>query len=155
VREKIWIQIVTGDDSVAEEMRKNSREVDMKTKTMVAATAVAAGLFLTNMVAQQAGPPPDKADAGKMGGGMMSAGMMPQMHRMTMGQNDTDKLVDRIVNSFAAIEAEKDPAALKAKLAEHGSLLKELQAKVQSQSRGMDMMQRMMSGSMMGGEQKK
>ena len=35
--------------------------------------------------------------------------MMPQM---MMGQKDTGKLVDRLLKSFAAMEAEKDPAAL-------------------------------------------
>src|SRR5712692_7396201 len=42
------------------------------------------------------------------------------------------KLVDQLLKSFAAIEAEKDPAPLQQKLAEHGSLLKELQTKGQA-----------------------
>jgi hypothetical protein len=128
----------------------------MKTRNMVIAIAAATGLFVTGAVAQheehhkdQAAPASastsastvDKADTGKTGG-MMSGGMM-------MGQNETGKLVDQLMKSFAAIEAEKDPAALKEKLAEHGSLLKELQTKVQSQSHMMDMMQHMMGGSMM------
>jgi hypothetical protein len=64
---------------------------------------------------------------GKMG--MMSGDMMTQMPKMMMGQTETGKLVDQLVKSFTAIEAEKDPAALKGKLAEHGALLKELQTK--------------------------
>jgi len=129
----------------------------MRTRTMVAAVAVATGLFVTGAVAQheehhsdQGTPPAEKSDTGKMGG-MMSGNMMTQMPKMMMGQTETGKLVDQLVKSFAAIEAEKDPAALKATLAEHGGLLKELQTKVQSQSRMMDMMQHMMGGSMMGG----
>jgi hypothetical protein len=78
-------------------------------------------------------------------GGTMSGGMM-------MGQNETGKLVEQLMKSFAAIEAEKDPAVLQAKLAEHGSLLEELQTKVQAQSHMMDMMQQMMGGSMMNGK---
>jgi len=69
------------------------------------------------------------------------------------GPTETGNLVDRLTKSFAAIEAEKDPAALKGKLAEHGALLKELQKNVQSQSHMMDMMQHMMGGSMIGGTQ--
>ena len=55
----------------------------------------------------------------------------------------------------AAIEAEKNPTARRKKLAAHGALLDELQTKVGAQSHMMDMMQHMMSGSMMGGEPKK
>jgi len=128
---------------------------------MVTAIAVATGLFVTGAVAQheehhqdQAAQPPasaaDKGDTGKSGG-MMAGNMMP---KMMMGQNDTGKLVDQLMTSFAAIEAEKDPTALKEKLAEHGSLLKDLQTKVQTQSHMMDMMQHMMGGSMMGTEHK-
>jgi hypothetical protein len=125
---------------------------------MVVAAAVATGLFVTGAVAQheehhdQAAPPADKADTGKMGG-MMSGNMMTQMPKMMMGQTETGKLVDQLVQSFTAIEAEKDPAALKAKFAEHDALLKELQTKVQAQSHMMDMMQHMMGGVMMGGTQ--
>ena len=75
---------------------------------------------------------------------MMSGGMM-------MGQTETGELVEQLLKSFAAIiEAEKNPVALKEKLAEHSSLLKELQARVQTQSHMMDMMQRMMGGSTVG-----
>jgi hypothetical protein len=120
-------------------------EADMRTRNMVIAVAVAAGLFVTGAVAQheehhdQAAPPADKADTKT--GGMMAGKMMPQM---MMGQNETGKLVDQLIKSFAAIEAEKDPAALKAKLAEHSALLKELQTKVQGQAHRMEMMQHMM-----------
>ena len=76
---------------------------------------------------------------------------MFQMPQMMMGQHEAAKIVDQLVQSLAAIESENDQTALKAKLSEHGKLLKELQAKTQSQSRMMEMMQHMMSGSMMSG----
>jgi hypothetical protein len=57
-------------------------------------------------------------------------------------------------NSFAAIEAEEDGTALKTKLAEYGSLLKELQTRVQAQSHMLDMMQHHMTGGAMMGEDK-
>ena len=63
------------------------------------------------------------------------------------------KLVDQLMNGFTAIESEKDPAALKEKLAEHGKLLKELQTKLQGQSQMMEQMHgKMMDGKMMGGK---
>ena len=68
---------------------------------------------------------------------------------MMVGQNETGKLVGQLVKSFAAIEAEKAPAALKTKLVEHGSLLTDLQTKIQTQSYMMDMM----DGSMRAGKQ--
>lgn len=137
----------------------------MRTRTILVAAAVTAGLFVTGAVAQheehhqdQVTPTADKADISKSGG-MMSGNMMTQMPKMMMGQTETGKLVDQLTKSLAGIEAEKDPAALKAKLAVHGALLKELQTNVQSQSHIMDMMQHMMAGSMMGerqaGEDKK
>ena len=84
-------------------------------------------------------------------GGMTSGKMMSQTIR---GQSETSKLVDQLMKSFAAIDTENDPTALRKKLAEHGLVLKELQTTVQAQSRRMDMMQRMMSGGMMGREDK-
>ena len=124
---------------------------DMKTRTMVAAIAVATGLFVTGAVAQheehhtdQAAPPADQTDTGKMGG-MMAGGMMSQMPQMMMGQDETGKLVEALVKSLAVIEAEKNPDARKAELAEHGALLNQLQAKVEAQSHRMDMMRHMMS----------
>jgi hypothetical protein len=106
----------------------------------------------------QPAAPADKPDTGKTGGmisgNMMSQmpQMMAQMPQMMMGQNETGKLVDRLMTSLAAIETEKNPTARRKKLAEHGMLLKELQTQVQSQSHRMDMMQHMMFGSMMDGK---
>ena len=84
-------------------------------------------------------------------GGMTSGKMMSQTIR---GQSETSKLVDQLIKSFAAIDTENDPTALRKKLAELGLVLTELQTTVQAQSRRMDMMQRMMSGGMMGREDK-
>lgn len=129
----------------------------MRTGVMVIALAVATGLLVTAAMAQheehhedQAVPPPDKTDTGKTSS-MTSDTMMSQT---MMGKSETGKLVDQLMKSFAAIETENDPTALREKLAEHGLLLTELQTTVQAQSRRMDMMQNMMSGRMMGREDK-
>jgi hypothetical protein len=130
----------------------------MKARNLFAAMVVGAGLMGSGAWAQhedhhqdQAAPAADQAGGGKMGGmmgGMMSGNMM-------MGQNETGKLVEQLMQNLAAMEAEKDPAALKTKLAEHSALLKELQAKVQRQGHMMEMMQHMMGGMMAGDEHKK
>ena len=125
----------------------------MKIRNPVIAIAMATALSATGALAQhaenhtdQAAPAVtamDRSDAGKAGG-MMSGGML-------MGQNEIGKIVEQLIQSFAAIQAEKDPTAIKAKLVQHGALLKELQAKVQDQAHMMDVMQHMMVGSMMDG----
>ncbi|MGA2716452.1 MAG: hypothetical protein ABSG41_25435 [Bryobacteraceae bacterium] len=131
-----------------------------ETRTLFIAIAIATGLFVTGAAAQHEGhnnqtsPQADNSDSAKTGD-------MPGMHRMMMGQNEASKLVDQLAKSFAAIEAEKDPAALREKLAEHGKLLKELESTIDAQSRRMEshrmeMMHHMMSGgSAMGGDSKK
>lgn len=125
--------------------------------TLIVTVAAVAGLLVAQVPAQHEEHHQDKAqrpsEPDTKSSGMMSGEMMPRMMpQMMMGQTDTAKLTDVLLKSFAAIEAEKDPAALKAKLAEHGALLKQLQAKVESQSHMMEMMQHMMSGSMMTNE---
>jgi len=79
----------------------------------------------------------------QMGGGMMGSGtgttgQMGQMmnrHQQMMGN------MSKLMQSMAAIEAEKDPAALKAKLAEHRALLEQVRSQMMDQG---EMMQQMM-----------
>ena len=68
-------------------------------------------------------------------------------------------LVQQVVTSFEGIQNEKNPAALQSKLAEHGTLLKKLQAKSQEKCSMMEnmmesMQEHRMSSPMMGGERK-
>lgn len=127
----------------------------MKTKMIVVALAVATGLLVTDGMAQHNEHHPDqaaltgKAATGTMGGMMAHENMMSQM--MTE-QNETGKLVDRLMTSLTVIEQEKNSTARKQKLAEHGALLKELQGKVQAQTKMMDMMQHMMGTGVMNGK---
>ena len=121
------------------------------------AVVFGAALLVTGVTAQheehhpEATPPADKAAPGKMS--QMPQVMMPEM--MTKMQGETAKLVDQLAKSFAAIETEKDPVVLNNKLAEHGALLKGLQAKLLQQSQMMDQMTEMMRGHMLEGEHKK
>jgi len=83
----------------------------------------------------------------------MTSGKM--MSQAITGQRETSKLVDHLMKSFAAIETENDPTALREKLAEHGLVLTKLQTTVQAQSRRMDVTQTMMNVGMMGREDKR
>ena len=105
----------------------------------------ALALLATKVAAQHEGHHPEEAtpQAEKA----PEAPAEPQMMGQMMAQRgDIAKLVGELAKSFAAIEAEKDPTALKAKLAEHGKLLKELQAKTQAESKMMEHMHQMMMG---------
>jgi hypothetical protein len=92
-----------------------------------------ATLLVTGAMAQHEGhtaPPSDKAPPATA---EMKCGMMAE-------HADTAKLVDQLVNGFAAIENEKDATALQAKLAEHGKQLKDLQAQLQGSAQKMETM---------------
>lgn len=92
----------------------------------------AATLLVAGALAQHEGhtaPPSEAIPAAPE----MKCGMMAE-------DAETAKLVDKLVNGFAAIENEKDPAALEAKLAEHGKLLKDLQAQLRGSAQKMETM---------------
>jgi hypothetical protein len=105
----------------------------MRTSTKFVAFACATGLFVTGAVAQHEDHQSGQPDTPK------TTKMMSHMQQMKMGQDETRKLLDQLLTTFAAIETEKDPAALKQKLAEHGALLKQLQTKAQAHAHMMDM----------------
>jgi hypothetical protein len=91
----------------------------------------------------QATPPADKSAAMPMMG-QMKGQMMGQMMPMMAAHAEAAKLADQLVNSFAAIENEKDAKARNEKMAEHGKLLKELQTKLKAQTSRMEHMHGMM-----------
>jgi ABC-type Fe3+-citrate transport system substrate-binding protein len=74
-----------------------------------------------------------------MGGGMM--GTMGQVGQMMNRHQQMMENMSKLMQSMAAIEAEKDPAALKAKLAEHRALLEQMHSQMMFQGQ---MMQQMM-----------
>jgi len=118
-------------------------------------------LFAAGAVAQHEEHYPDShatqpqaqtpTQSGTAGSGMMSGGMMGMMMNMMMGQmgqmmaqsqqmNDT---MNKLMQSMTAIENEKDPAALKAKVAEHRALMEQMRGQMMQQG---GMMQMMMGG---------
>ena len=107
----------------------------MTTKTSLSALVVTAGVLVASLTAQ--------TDASKDKMGQMKAKMQQKMAakgddakmagmmgEMMAHHSEITQLVDKLAQSFAAVQAEKDPTALAKKIAEHGALLKELQAKM-------------------------
>jgi hypothetical protein len=129
----------------------------MSFKTIAMTLTLSTGLLVIGAFAQNAQHHSGQAPAGNS---EMMSGKMPPM--MTT-QREAGTLADQLLKSFAAIKDERDPAVLQKKLEEHGALLKELQAKLQTQSQMMEkmrgqmmmMMGHMMGESMMGGDQRK
>jgi hypothetical protein len=109
-------------------------EAVMRTRYIAIAAVVASGLFATGAAAQHEGHQPD-----------------PIAPASAVEKAGPVVLVDRLVKSLAAIEAETDPAALKLKLAEHGVILKELQGEIRSDSEMKAKMKEMMEHMMGGG----
>lgn len=103
----------------------------MNTRIFLAITTC----FAVNLAAQQA------QTKGKMGSGPMDH-MAEHMAEMKGEHREMAQLVEKITQSFAAIQSEKDPAALSAKLAAHSALLKELETKVQAGSKMMEQMEK-------------
>ncbi len=79
---------------------------------------------------------------GMMGGGMMGQGqgMMGMMEQMTTHHQQMSTLMNKLMESMAAIQNEKDPAALKSKLAEHQTLLNQMRSQMMGQRKRMQMM---------------
>lgn len=84
---------------------------------------------------------------------MMSQNMMGQMMPMMAAHEKAATLADQLVSSFAAIEKENNAKVRNEKLAEHGKLLKELQATLKSQSQMMEHMHGMMMGGAKAGDE--
>jgi len=85
-----------------------------------------------------------------MMGGDMKMGMMMgmAMGQMMARHQQMTETMNKLMQSMTAIQNEKDPAALKSKLAEHRALLEQMRNGMMQQDGMMqNMMQRMMGGS--------
>lgn len=111
-----------------------------------AGTTPAAGCCANMGTPQAGGPPP----AGMQG---MGAGMNHNMDMSSCPHMQAGKLADELLASFAALEKENDMAALKLKLAAHGTLLKQLKTTTEQKCPMMENMGGGMGGGMMGGMQ--
>ena len=88
---------------------------------------------------------------GMMGGGMMGQGagqgqgmmggdVTGMMGQMTTHHQQMSTLMNKVMESMAAIQSEKDPEALKSKLVEHQALLNQLRSQMMQQGKAMQMM---------------
>ncbi len=86
----------------------------------------------------------DESKPGMMSrGGMMGQGqgmMGDMMGQMRIHHQQMSELMNKLMQSMTAIRNEKDPAALKSKLAEHAALLKEMHDKMMQQGNMMGRM---------------
>lgn len=74
------------------------------------------------------------------GQGMMSGGMMGMMGQMSTHHQQMTTLMNKLMESMTAIQNEKDPEALKSKLAEHQALLNQMRGQMMQQGKTMQMM---------------
>lgn len=114
----------------------------MKYKAMhVALVALAAALVADPALAQQEGHQAGhSATSGAEAtttdaAGTMSCRMMSRMKAIAAGRAEISRLLDEAMKTQAAMEAEKAPPALRAVLAQHGALLRQLQAKLQTEAK--------------------
>lgn len=103
----------------------------MSYKNLIAMLGVTIlAFFSTLALAQQPGNPA-QGKSGPMGKGMMSGNMM--MGQMMAQHQDMSQLMSKMMQSMTAMNAEKDPAKLKALLAEHAALMDQMHSKMMSQ----------------------
>ena len=67
-----------------------------------------------------------QSQPGMMHQGMMGGGMMGMMGQMTTHHRQMTTLMNKLMESMAAIQNENDPAKLNAELSEHARLLKQM-----------------------------
>ena len=137
----------------------NNMKTKILTGTLLMAALLAIGIKAAPQQSPAAQPQQDQATPAQQQPGMMGCGqgmMMGQGQGMMgqgqgmMGQMSTHHkqmttLMNKLIASMTAIQSEKDPAALKTKLAEHKALLEKMRGNMMSQGK---MMQKM-SGEMM------
>src|SRR5579862_2282968 len=102
-------------------------------------------LAVENAVAQHVEHhPQDQAVQGQSNGGMMGQNMMGMMSQMKGNQTQMFRLMEKLMASMKAIQEEKNPAALKSKLAEHQALLNQMHDQMTQQGSVMGSMSDMM-----------
>jgi uncharacterized coiled-coil protein SlyX len=111
---------------------------------MLAMSAFAVGGLAQRATQDQPSQPQIQQPAPRMMQGMGTTGQVGIAGPMGQMMNRHQQMMDnmsKLMQSMAAIEAEKDPAALKAKLAEHRALLEQMRSHMTNQG---EMMQQMM-----------
>ena len=105
----------------------------MNAKLSLSVLAVSACVLVATLTAQT-GSSQDKMGQMKAKMAQMKAKMETKMAESKSDEmshhREITQLVDKVAQTFAAVQAEKDPAALAQKLAAHEAVIKELQAKI-------------------------
>ena len=120
---------------------------------MLAVAGLASTLAIGALAQKQGQTSPSQPNSGMMGQGqgMMGGGlMMGMMGQMTTHHQQMTELMNKLIQNMAAIQNEKDPAALKAKLAEHQALLEQMRDQMTQQGGMMHNMSVQQSCPMMG-----
>jgi hypothetical protein len=107
---------------------------------MLAVTGLASILTIGAFARQQGQTPSEPSPGmmgqgqGMMGGSMMGGGMMMgMMGQMTTHHQQMTELMNKLMQDMVAIQNEKDPAALKAEIAEHRALLTQMRDQMNQQ----------------------
>jgi len=96
---------------------------------MLLVAGLASSLTIGALAQKQGQTSPSQPKPGMMGGGLM----MGMMGQMTTHHQQMTELMNKLIQNMAAIQNEKDPAALKAKLAEHQVLLEQMRDQMTQQ----------------------
>lgn len=103
---------------------------------MLVIAGLASTLAIGALAQQQGQTSPTQPNSGMMGQaqGMMGGGMMMgTMSQMMTHHQQMTELMNKLTQNMTAIQNEKDPAALKAKLAEHQALLEQMREQMTQQ----------------------
>ena len=122
----------------------------MKTRIFTS-TFLAASLLVLGIGAAAQRSAGDQTQQGQSTQGQANSGMMGQgqgmmgqgqgmMGQMTTHHQQMTTLMNKLMQSMAAIQNEKDPEALKSKLEEHQTLLSQMQGQMMQQGNRMQMM---------------
>jgi hypothetical protein len=106
---------------------------------MILVAGLASTLAIGAFAQQHEQTPPNQPDPGMMGGGMM-------MGRMMAHHREMSALMTEAMQNMTAIQNEKDPAALKAEIAEQQALLTQLHEQMTMQGGMMQNMMQKMPG---------
>jgi uncharacterized coiled-coil protein SlyX len=107
----------------------------MRYKILLVA-GLASTLAIGALAQKQSQTSPNQPNPGMMGQGqgMLGGGlMMGMMGQMTTHHQQMTELMNKLIQNMAAIQNEKDPAALKANLAEHQALLEQMRDQMTQQ----------------------
>lgn len=116
----------------------------MNRRSLIGILALATVALFSAAVSGQQQSNPSQEKSGPIGRGMMGGGMM--MGQMMAQHQEMSQLMNKMMESMAAIRNEKDPDKLKALLAEHAALMDQMRTGMMAQGNMMHNMAGQMKG---------